>query len=433
MASTGATAAATVLGLAGLASVPRTSRAAEATGPPRPRAFEQAEHAPPAGSTAWARACSVLHPLCVAAEPGTSARTLLAALDAANRAWEALTGALAVPAPDRSDDGFWHVYLVAPATETGTDLSGGGTAMLERHDPSARFERGQSFALVDRTTPQGCRLDLALARAVARGAGLRSAPATDRGSAVAEAETLARLATPCASGADDAATFQGHPERTPVDPWAEGFDRGAALLFDWLDARFGASPGALVAGLWALSPTRATDRGESPSHPTGFDVLRVSLRDRLFPGSTFDDAMVRFAIERAAMLPGARLGWRVGFPPRPRRLLAPEPLAPLGAGYVSIDTGGRPSGATLRLEADWEDYARMRWVVLKLDAVGGSQGELPMGSVYKGTHASLTVENLDGTASLLVVGVDVGDTEAPFDPGAGGWEPHGWTLTLSQP
>jgi hypothetical protein len=56
-----------------------------------------------------------------------------------------------------------------------------------------------------------------------------------------------------------------------------------------------------------------------------------------------------------------------------------------------------------------------------------------MGSLDRGTHASLTVEKLDGAARILVVGVDVGDTEAPFDPTAGEWEPHGWALTLSQP
>jgi hypothetical protein len=274
---------------------------------------------------------------------------------------------------------------------------------------------------------------MALARAVARGSIWRTAPATDPGSAIAEAEVLALLATPCAERADDEATFQAHPERTPIDPYSVEFDRGASLFFDFLDAKLAASPGLLVEGLLALSPTRAIESWRWPRHPTGFDVLRVSLRDRLFPGSTFDDALVGFAVDRSWMRPPARVGWRVVWPTQPRRLLPPEPVAPLGASYVVIETGGRPAGATLHLEADWEDYARMRWVVVKVGATGGTQAELPMGSVDKGTHASLTVENLEGTARVVVVGVALGDTEAPFDPTAGEWEPHGWMLTLAQP
>ena len=84
----------------------------------------------------------------------------------------------------------------------------------------------------------------------------------------------------------------------------------------------------------------------------------------------------------------------------------------------------------MHLEADWEDYGRMRWVVVKQDDGGAPTAEIPMGSLDKGTHASLTVEALASTARLLVVGVDVGDTEAPFDAAAGEWEPHGWMLTV---
>jgi hypothetical protein len=72
----------------------------------------------------------------------------------------------------------------------------------------------------------------------------------------------------------------------------------------------------------------------------------------------------------------------------------------------------------------------MRWVVVKQDARGAPVAEIPMGSLAKGTHASLTVEDLASTARVLVVGVGVGDTEGPFDSAAGEWEPHGWMLTM---
>ena len=42
-------------------------------------------------------------------------------------------------------------------------------------------------------------------------------------------------------------------------------------------------------------------------------------------------------------------------------------VAPTGASYVVVDHAAAPPGAKLRLEAEWEDYGRMRWVAVKLD------------------------------------------------------------------
>jgi hypothetical protein len=349
---------------------------------------------------------------------------VLAVGTAADRAWDVITGALAAPSPDGSTDGVWHVYL-------SDGVEAGGTAVLDNRDPIARFDRGSSFGLVDRALKPGCDLDLALARAVARGSALRAAPATDPGSATAETETLALLATPCADPATDRSVFQMHPERTLVDPSDPAFARGASMFFDWLDRRFGSGPGLLVEGLWALSPTRSEGGWRWAAGPTGFDVLRISLKDALFPGSTLDDAIVRFSVDRVAMTPPTRKAWSIGWPARPRRLLPPEPLAPTGSCVVVVSRDGAPPGSSLHLEAEWEDYARMRWVVVKVDASGRAIAEMPMGSLDRGTHATLTVEQLDGTSEVRIVGVDVGDTEGPFAPGAGEWEPHGWMLTLA--
>ncbi len=108
----------------------------------------------------------------------------------------------------------------------------------------------------------------------------------------------------------------------------------------------------------------------------------------------------------------------------------PEPVYPTGASYIVVDHAGAPAAAKLRIEAQWEDYERMRWVVVKLDAAGHPIATLPVTSLDRGTQASLTVESLDAVDRLLVVAVDVGSTEHPFDPDQGEWEPHGWLLTL---
>jgi hypothetical protein len=375
------------------------------------------------------QACSFRHPLCVDAARPTAGPLALATLAAADRAWDSITGPLGAPAPDGSDDGIWHIELA-------DSVDGGGEALMDERNLVARFDRASSFGRVDRALRPGCALDLALARAVARGSLFRAAPATDEASARAESETLARLATPCAGADGDADVFQSHPERAVVEPASPAYERGASLFFGWLDARFGAEPGALLVGLWALAPTRTPfDADRWAAAPTGFDVLRESLKNALGEGSTLDDVFVRFAVARSAMTPAPRTAWHVAWPEHARRFASPRPVAPTGASYVLVDAHdglpGPPPGAKLRLEAEREDYGRMRWVVVKLDAAGRSLGDLPITSLDRTPHASLTLESLDATDRVLVVGVNVGSTERAFDPGEGEWEPHGWLLTLA--
>jgi hypothetical protein len=399
--------------------------AAESDGPP----IELAS--PPDGASAWPRACSLRHPFCVHAPPRTPSASILAALTASDRAWDVVTGALALAPPDPDADGAWHMYLV------GDGIDGGSAALLTERDPLARFDRASSFALVDADIPPGCALDFAVARAVARASLWRMAPGTDEASARAETQMLARLATACYLGsggskdADEVRAFQDEPERAVVDPVSASFERGASLFFEWLDADFATSPGALVAGLWALAPTRtAPGAWRWSGSPTGFDVLGVSLKNALGTDSTLDDVLARFAVHRALALPAAHVGWHVPWPAVARRFASPVPVAPTGASYVLIDVAGAPAGAKLRIEATWEDFGRMRWEVVKLDARGSALADVPVTSLPLGTSASMSVELLDGVDRVLVVGANVGSTEHGFDPDQGWWEPHGWLLTL---
>jgi hypothetical protein len=397
----------------------------------------------------WQSACSFRHRLCVHAPPKAPSSRLLSGLSSADRAWDVLSGALALPPPDVDLDGAWHVYFVddglvhssagdapgppAAAQEPAGLLAADTVAPPLDRDPRTRFDSATSFALIDGSTPDGCALDLALARALARACLWRAAPATDEGSARAQTETMARLAVPCAPSDGDAQEFQSHPERALVEPNSVSFDRGASRFFDWLDASFAREPGGLVRGMWALAATRTPPGAWRWSGaPTGFDVLRVSLKGALRPDSTLDEVFVRFAVERARATPPVRLAWHVPWPSRARRLASPDPVQPTGASYVLVDRAGAKAGARLRVEAQWEDYGRMRWVVVKLDARGTTMAELPVTSLDRGTRASLTVESLEGVDRLLIIGVNVGSTDHPFDPNVGEWEPHGWLLTLDE-
>lgn len=345
--------------------------------------------------------------------------------------WDVLVHGIGVPPPIGPDDERWELYLVEHVQDGSSD------ALLSGREPMPSFDRGSSFGVVDRVTPLGCPLELSIAYAVARGALWRSVPATDQGSARGEAQMLARLVNACAGGDDDVRVFQSEPARCIVDPSSAAFGRGASLFFGWLDETFGARPGALILGLAALSPTVSRPAswrvGRWSDGPTPFDVLRVSLRDARWKGSTMDDIFVEFAIARAltSNAPRPPVAWHVPWPTQPRRLAAPEAVAPTGASYVVVDCAGSPPNARLRLEMEWEDYARMRWVVVKLDAAGRVLAQLPVGSPDRATRAAMTVATLDGVDHVLVVGVNIGDTERGFNPDDQQWEPHGWLLTVA--
>jgi hypothetical protein len=424
-------------GIALAAVLPSRTAAGEVPGPPEADGGVEAGSVPhaesyargplidahPEACTSCSRACSSRHPLCVDVSRGTRGAVALETLASADRAWDAITVALGAPAPDGGLDGIWHIEL--------TDgVEGGGDAIMRERDLVSRFDRASSIGRIDRSLSPGCALDLAVARAVARGSQWRAAPATDEASARAESEAIARLATPCAGADGDTDAFQAHPERAVVDAVSAAYERGASLFFGWLDRTFGAEPGALLIGLWALAPTRTPwNAGRWAAAPTGFDVLRQSLKNALWEGSTLDDVIVRFDVARASMVPPARLAWRVPWPAQPRRLASPVPVAPTGASYVLVDRAA-PATAKLRVEAEWEDYGRMRWVVVKLDASGRTLAEVPITSLDRTPHASMTIESLESTDRVLIVGVNVGSTERPFDPGDGEWEPHGWLLTV---
>jgi hypothetical protein len=378
----------------------------------------------PDAARPWPRACSLHKPVCLRAAPGTPRRVQLAAIAAADRAWDTVTGLLHAPAPEGPLGDPWDVYLVDA-------VRGESRAVPDERDPRSRVDRESTFALVDRGIPTGCPLDFALARAIAEGALWRAAPATDIATARAQSDAVARLATPCAPPPEDDAAFQAAPGRCLLDSTSVPFDHGAGLFVDWVDATFSAEPGAVVVGAWALAATRTEPASWRWSGaPTPFDVLRVSLRNALGPDTTFDDVLLKFAEARATLSPRPALAWSIPWPTQARRLAPAEPVAPTGISYVRVDRALAPAGARLRLEAQWEDFARMRWVVLKRDAADKTLAELVVTSTDRATAASMTVEGLDRVDHLLIVVQNLGSTEHPFYPNQGEWEPHGWLLTL---
>lgn len=396
-----------------------------------------------------ARVCSFSRALCVIGDKRTQAASLLAVLAAGERAWDLATGALALPPPDADPGtGAYDIYVVDKVPGTSV------TAIGER-DPRSAFDRASAYTLLDAASAhEGCALDALMAREVTRAILFRVAPATDEGSARAETAYLARLMVPCAAGSvDEISTFQAFPDRGLVDTWqgsdpafAASFGRGGALFFWWLDDSFGTSPGAIVRATWALSPTKSPPHGwRFTNEPDGFDVLRMTFKNALSTHSTIDDLFLNFAAARALIgtpadpnethflgdAAAARLDWEIAWPTSPRRLASPHPLAPTGSSYVSISRDGAPKGSRLRVEASWEEHAKMRWVILKLDANGREKSRVLVPTVDRATEAQATVVELDDTAKVVIVAMNAGDVAYPFDPDDEVFEPHGWLLTVA--
>jgi hypothetical protein len=363
------------------------------------------EHVPPSATVA----CSFRRPICVHDAEDTRA------LDALERAWEAGI-VLGVPLP-RSYDA-WVRSEPSRSAISERDLIGG-------HD------RATAFSVLD-ARKTGCARDFDAARELYAASALGATPAIDDATLRAETTALARLAFPC--GIVDTGVFQAHPDRALADGHvAPGFDEGAALFFSWIDGEVAKEPGHFITSTWAFAETKTPPAaGEWAHEPDVYDVVRESMKDVLRPGGAFEDALVELAIMRALDAESAPpLDWDVTWPAAARTLASPQGIAETGAAYVRITTQGHKPGAHFRVDARWEEHAKMRWVVVKLDAGGREIGRQEATAPPKAVEAHLQVWGVEDAASLLVVATNTGNWTTPFDPDDDVWEPHGWLLTIA--
>ena len=412
---------------------------------------------PPRPSDARSRACSFRTPVCVHYTDRPEAAA--AVLASAERAWDVLTGALDLPAPDVDPDTLaYDVWLTADE-----DLA---TTHLAARDVRSRIDRARAFTTVTAKAKAGCALDASVTRAIARAILFRTSPATDEGVARAQVAYLTDLVVPCAAGleVDAAQAFQAHPDRAVCDahafatpPLADAapsradmlFADGASLFWSRVDWAYARTPGGLVRATWALSPTM-TDVGARSfrDEPDTFDVLRVTFKGALTTKSTLADLLLDTAVARAFL--GAaddgvhqpetrRLGdaakvaidWDLPWPAQPKRVAPRAPVAPTGSSYLVIHRAGAPPGSRLRVEIAWEEHALFRWALVKLDAKGAELGRVVIPTPERATEAQMTLVDLDATDRVLLVGANAGDPAYAFDPDDAVWEPHGWLVTIA--
>lgn len=411
------------------------------------------------------RACSSRVPVCVHASSTRDGAAALSTLDAFERAWETLTGALAIPAPDLDPWTLaYDVFLTDPQPEL-------ASTYFEARDVRSRIDRGRAFTKIDRRVSTGCALDALAATQIARASLFRTAPSTEDGTARAQSTYLAQLAFPCAVAlsADAVHAFQSRPGRAfsdshagddssvaGGDPMVESsrlawlFAAGASTFWARLDWAFGRVPGAIVSASWALHPT-VTPLGASrwTNEPDTFDVLRTTFKGALSTNGTVHDLWLDFGVARAFVgsdddgfhLPELRtLGdaarvpveWDIPWPTTPRRLAPRVPVHPTGSSYLVIRRAGAHPGSRLRAEIEWEEHALFRWAFVKLDARGRELGRVVIPTTERATHAQMTLVDLDGVDRVMLVGVNVGDPAYAFDPDDEVWEPHGWLVTVAE-
>ena len=411
------------------------------------------------------RACSSRVPVCVHTSSARNSAAAMATLDAFERAWQTLTGALALPAPDIDPLTLaYDVFLVEPSGET-------AATELEARDVRSRIDRARAFTTIDRRVRAGCGLDALAATQIARASLFRTAPATEEGTARAQSTYLAQLAVPCsvAFSADAVHAFQSRPERAFCDsragdpsavaggaqvfersPLDRLFSDGAATFWARLDWAFGRVPGGIVSASWALHPTM-TPLGAArwTNEPDTFDVLRTTFKGALSTNGTVNDLWLDFGVARAFLgsaddgfhLPELRtlgdaarvpLDWDIPWPSAPRRLGPRAPVHPTGSSYLLIRRDGTRPGARLRVEIEWEEHALFRWAFVKLDASGRKLGRVVIPTAERATQAQMTLVDLEGVDRVLLVGVNTGDPAYTFDPDDEVWEPHGWLVTIAE-
>lgn len=413
-----------------------------------------------------APACSFETPLCVHPERRGSEGRALAILTVLERHWRGLFGALMLPAPPAAfATGRFDVYLTASAEAP--------RAVVLARDPLAAIDRALTALVVGDGAESGCVHERDLAEALAAAALASVAPAVDPASQLSASAYLSTLLVSCSDAlGGELFPFQARPSRSrfdahaaelsyaPLSPLSEPervehapsrrHARGSSLFWWWMERKHARAPGALVWTTWALAVT-SSPRGAATwaSEPDVLDVLEKGFEGRYFQGSSGRELAFDFAVARIFMgtrddglhLPESRtLGdaaalrfdWDIPWPSAPRRLAPRAPTYPLGASYVRVSTEGAPTGARLRFEIDWEEHAAMAWTVVRLDRSGRELGRIPVRARDRATEAALTVVDLAGTGSVVLVGVGNGDPFHRFDPDDAVWEPHGWLVTLAE-
>lgn len=391
------------------------------------------------------RLCSFEAPVCVHGERAADAPQALEVLREAESAYHFMKYQARLPDPGSDGElggsGAVDLYVTAP-----------GAAFRVGFETPTRFpwDRAPVFALLDRSL-RGCARATAVHRAVAS-AQLAEVDAGEAGATFSSTTAyLAMESTGCRGAVLEAMdTAQAHPERPLLVPGEMDAPSASPLLLWWLDAMLGGgAPGALPTALWYKS------RQSTPESFTRFrnvpDLMTVFGQIAKGRGSSQDAMLLDLAVSRAFLgdrddgqhfSEAAWLGsagrvrfdssWTYGALPRLRAI---TPLEPTGMVYVWVDLKGAPEHPVLGFRGTWEYPITMRWALVRVSPEGQEISRLVVTHQRGSTSADAVIEELEGAAGVLIVGMNNGeiDLDEPFHIDETPYEPHGGTIHVFVP
>jgi hypothetical protein len=385
------------------------------------------------------RACATNAPVCIHFDASFDSKLGVAhvarAVASSARAWQSIVEELAFPAPlfdgDRGGDPRFDVYLFA-----GEPV--GETLVVGRDPLDLTIDRdgAPAFLVIDPAVvvEPSCRLDALLARGVARA----SAMGLDVAETPVVVDGFSRYASTIVAWCD--------LEERPIfsvfqaSPWESllASPAGPELLARTVDVHDGNRFGAFVPAILSMSIQSrgvvlpvADDFELGPAHfrndPSVFDVLETTLHDQ---GRTPDDLLLDLAVARFLDHDDAppKMEWELAVSTLPRRVAVPRGIEATGMTYDRVIVDRAPKSDTLELDLKWDQGARFRWAVIKLDAEERNVGQVGVARLDRAREMTVEVRGLQGVASVLVVGVNSGDPARPWHPDDPPTSPHGYEL-----
>jgi hypothetical protein len=386
-------------------------------------------------------ACSFRAPVCVHPTPGVTPAAVLETLDALERAFERLVGALGLPAPladgGRGGSDALDLYLVP------SDRTAQGFERLRAWSEPRRFggfDAAPGFCVA--SADAGILAERAATLCVGEAVALRLDPAETPHTRRAFATELWWLTgAPTSLDFEAVDAVQRAPGRALGERELSVRSEGAALFFDFLEAYLGAGePGSLSAALFAAS-AQVTPAGAAVWHnePDAFDVLLHTFDEsehkmaqmlgelavaRAFGGDR-DDGQHALSLGWAGTFGDPTFDWVLALSKLPKRVRL-SPVEPTGAAFVWLDLDAPTAGKTLAFQAEWEPPAEFRFQLVKLDADGNEMGRIDVPFQERQTKVEARIVDLEGARAVVVVGAHLErvDLDHPFDPDVAPFEPH---------
>lgn len=387
--------------------------------------------------------CSFDEPLCIHAVGGTPREAVLRALSTAETSMHMFRAlGLPSPMPDGGRGGTMALDLYLTPHH-------GSRAYADAIPSTIGFDRAAAFAtVVPHPLGPACTFDSDVARVVAQAMLLAVDGGVHDGVLAAQSSWLAEAAAPCSALVLDALD---RAQQRPDLALASGSPDALTgmMLFPWfLDDAYGT--GRLGGVMTALIATgsQLTPSGERfyDNEPDVFDVLRKATLDRQMD---LGEVLIELAVARVFMgdrsdsmhisdvgwlgaLGRVRFEWAVGWADLPKRVAPAYPLDPTGAGYVFLDLSNKPADAELLIVTDWEETHVFQWAAVRLDAKGRELGRHLFGGTFGEAQAQLSLRDLTGVRSLVIVGTHLGndDRSKAYDPDRGEPRQAGYTVTL---